>query len=506
MKRRAIDFVGSPISRYSTDSAGGKMDLSISFRTSTKMTSIKHNNRDLTEKEFQEPAHRHINQDLSRDNLYVKQENLKQVYDKLFGEALQDYNAKQRRKDRKIDDFYHHVKQSKTLDLQREFIVGLGSKADWDKMNREDKLLAGEKLAEYVKEFSNRHPHLYVYNAVVHLDEAGAPHAHFNIVPMAVGYKNGLKVKPSFKKALANEGYKDNGRTLLKNFKDGEVKELEQKLLELGHQRKEVGTNSIKDLHEYKKLMREFQQAEKELDERYLDEYSELHELENKKFVMETMTIPKLENQIDEKQSEIERTELELKEKKGLLKELSEKLKKQKDGYESNKEVLQKQREKIKKLSNYDVQDYQSQKESKELVQVLETATPKRFGGNFTFNRDFVIRLKTFVTTIVDKLNQARSQNNLLRNRVEELNFEKQQLTRQNQTLLDKAREVKQENKKLREDNRELKASKSFLEDIQEVITEKEVNSFNERLGELRRSREVSRRRDKPKQSKGRSI
>lgn len=450
------------------------------------MTSIKHNNRDLTEKEFQEPAHRHINQDLSRDNLYVKQENLKQVYDKLFGEALQDYNAKQRRKDRKIDDFYHHVKQSKTLDLQREFIVGLGSKADWDKMTREDKLLAGEKLAEYVKEFSDRHPHLYVYNAVVHLDEAGAPHAHFNIVPMAIGYKNGLKVKPSFKKALANEGYKDNGRTLLKNFKDGEVKELEQKLLELGHQRKEVGTNSIKDLHEYKKLMREFQQVEKELDDKYLDEYSELHELENKKFVMETMTIPKIESQI---------------------KELSEKLKKQKDGYESNKAVLRKQREKIKKLSNYDVQDYQSQKESKELVQVLETATPKRFGGNFVFSRDFVTRLKTFVTTIVDKLNQARSQNNLLRNRVEELNFEKQQLTRQNQTLLDKTYEVKRENKKLREDNRELRGSKSLLEDIQEVITEKEVSSLNERLEELRKSRGVSRRRrDKPKQSKGRSI
>lgn len=470
------------------------------------MTSIKHNNRDLTEKEFQEPAHRHINQDLSRDNLYVKQENLKQVYDKLFGEALRDYNAKQRRKDRKIDDFYHHVKQSKTLDLQREFIVGLGSKADWDKMTREDKLLAGEKLAEYVKEFSDRHPHLYVYNAAVHLDEVGAPHAHFNIVPVATGYKNGLKVKPSFKKALANEGYKDNGRTLLKNFKDVEVKELEQKLLELGYQRKEVGTNSIKDLHEYKKLMREFQQAEKELDDRYLDEYSELHELENKKFVMETMTIPKLESQIDEKKSEVERTDLELEEKKGQIKQLSEKLKKQKDGYESNKVILQKQREKIKKISEYEVQDYQNQRESKELVQELETVTPKRFGGNFVFSKDFVVRLKTFVTTVVDKLNQARSQNNLLRNHIEELNFEKRQLTQQNQTLSENVFEVKQENKKLREENKELRSSKSLLEDVQEVITDKEADSLNKRLGELRRSREASRGWNEPKQTKGRSI
>lgn len=470
------------------------------------MTSIKHNNRNLTEKEFQEPAHRHINQDLSGDNIYIKQENLKQVYDKLFGEALQDYNAKQRRKDRKIDDFYHHVKQSKTLDLQREFIVGLGSKADWDEMTREDKLLAGEKLAEYVKEFSDRHPHLYVYNAAVHLDEAGAPHAHFNIVPVAKGYKNGLKVKPSFKKALANEGYKDNGRTLLKNFKDGEVKELEQKLLELGHQRKEIGTNSIKDLHEYKKLMREFQQAEKELDDKYLDEYSELHELETKKFVMETMTIPEIESQIDEKKLEVERTDLELKEKKGLIKELSKKLRKQKDSCESNKTVLEKQQERIKKLSNYDVRDYQSQKESNELVQVLETAIPKRFVGNFVFSRDFVNRLKTFVATVVNKLDQARSQNNLLRNHIEKLNFEKQQLARQNQDLFKNNFEVKHENKKLKENNKELRSSKNLLEDIREVITEKEADSLNKRLGELRRSREASRDWNKPKQSKGRSI
>nr|WP_051764074.1 hypothetical protein [Streptococcus gallolyticus] len=60
------------------------MDLSISFKTSTKMSSIKHNNRDLTEKEWQEPAHNHIMREQSDDNIYLKQENLKEVYDNLF--------------------------------------------------------------------------------------------------------------------------------------------------------------------------------------------------------------------------------------------------------------------------------------------------------------------------------------------------------------------------------------------------------------------------------------
>lgn len=107
------------------------IELSISFKTSTKMTSIKHNNRDLTEEEYLEVQHQHIDQSKAGDNIYIKQENLKEVYQKLFGLSLADYNAKQKRKDRVIEDYYQHVKKSKTLDLQREFIIGIGNKQDW---------------------------------------------------------------------------------------------------------------------------------------------------------------------------------------------------------------------------------------------------------------------------------------------------------------------------------------------------------------------------------------
>lgn len=244
------------------------------------MSSIKHNNRDLTEKEWQEPAHNHIMREQSDDNIYLKQENLKDVYDNLFGEALKDYNNKQKRKDRKIDDFYHHVKKSKTLDLQREFIVSLGTKTDWDNLPRQEKLQAGEKLAEYIKEFEERHPHLYVYNAVVHLDEAGAPHAHFNVVPVASGYKNGLKLKPSFKKALANEGYKEKGRGQLKEFRDKEIQYLEEKLRGLGIERKLVGTNDIKDIHEYKNIITQSKEEIAKINSKVSEKLSELSQLE----------------------------------------------------------------------------------------------------------------------------------------------------------------------------------------------------------------------------------
>lgn len=245
-------------------------EMSISFTTGTGMTNLRHNNRELTEKEFNEPAHKHIKRDLSQNNIVIKQESLDEVYEREFGEALKKYNAKQKRKDRIITDYKNHVYHSKSLDLQREFIVGLGKKSDWDNLSPEMKQQAGEKIAEYIQEFEVRHPQLKIFNAVVHLDEAGAPHAHFNVVPVATGYKKGLEKQPSFTKALYQEGNHTKGRGQYREFRKEEVAKLEEKLKELGYDRKLVGTNNIKDMHEYKEIVG---QANKELDEKLVSKY-----------------------------------------------------------------------------------------------------------------------------------------------------------------------------------------------------------------------------------------
>jgi hypothetical protein len=241
------------------------MKMSISFVTKTNMTSLKHNNRELTEAEYQEPAHKHIQQDRSSENIYIKKGNLKETYDELFGEALEKYNAKQKRADRKITDYYQHVKKSKTLDLQREIVVTVGKKEDWENLSLDDKKAVAGQLEAYINEFEQRHAHLHIYNAVIHMDEAGAPHAHFNIVPVADGYKKGLEKQPSFKKALQNEGYKEKGRGQLKEFRDKEILCLEEKLQSLGIERQKVGTNDIKDMREYKQLVGELTKVEQDL-------------------------------------------------------------------------------------------------------------------------------------------------------------------------------------------------------------------------------------------------
>lgn len=229
--------------------------MTLSFKTNPRKTNIRHNNRELTEKEFNSDAHKHIQREKSKYNIQIFKRDIKDVYHELFDDALNAYNTKQKRKDRKIDDYYKHVQKSKNLDLQREFIVAVGNKADWERLSFEEKQEAGEALKRYVIDFNERHDNMTIYNAIVHLDESGAPHAHFNVVPTATGYKNGLAVQPSFRKALEQEGFGPSGREQLKTFRDAEVHRLHEFVHEIGIDRKAGQTNDIKDMREYKDAM-----------------------------------------------------------------------------------------------------------------------------------------------------------------------------------------------------------------------------------------------------------
>lgn len=229
--------------------------MTLSFKTNPRQTNIRHNNRELTEKEFNSNAHKHIQREKSKYNIQIFKRDIKDVYHDLFDDALNAYNAKQKRKDRKIDDYYKHVQKSKNLDLQREFIVTVGNKADWEKLSFEEKQEVGEALERYVVDFNERHDNMTIYNAIVHLDESGAPHAHFNVVPTATGYKNGLAVQPSFRKALEQEGFGPSGKEQFKAFRNAEIHRLHEFVHEIGIDRKAGQTNDIKDMREYKDAM-----------------------------------------------------------------------------------------------------------------------------------------------------------------------------------------------------------------------------------------------------------
>ena len=201
----------------------------------------------MSEKEKERNSH--IDYSKSDDNKYLVQKDLKELYQEEFGEVLENYNAKQKRNDRKIDDYYKHIQFGKKTALQQEMIIQVGdlnnfiSNADYEKAN--------EILLEWFKDFEKRNPNLKVYNAVIHNDEA-SPHMHLNFVPVASGYKRGLEKQVSFDRAITQQDPTLDKTRPFDDWREKEVKILEKMLKKRGIERKLVGSNNYKDVNEYK--------------------------------------------------------------------------------------------------------------------------------------------------------------------------------------------------------------------------------------------------------------
>lgn len=293
--------------------------LTFSVKMNKAATNIPHNNRTLTEEEYKQPAHEHIIREKSSDNIVIRQSTIQEAYKEVFGEAVEEYNAKQKRKDRQIKDYYKHVYHSKTLDLQREMIIGLGNKEDWEKLGYEKKKEAGQLLREVIEDFiKDKKDHIHVYNAVVHLDEAGAPHAHINFIPLAHNYKNGLKTQPSWTKSLAQMGYPGKGRKPFMAFRETEVERIGRIAERYGIERKLGETNPLPDVQTYKRVKDLEKQAKaKEAEIEGLEQEYSQKDRELKRQAQEQAQAldnfnKKLESELNEKEVELELLDSEL--------------------------------------------------------------------------------------------------------------------------------------------------------------------------------------------------
>ena len=146
--------------------------------------------------------------DYSKDNICIIYgtsnliDDVKTVYHKEFDEALEEYNKKQTRPDRKIDDYFEHV-AGKEQDMAVEIIIQIGDREFWRQF---DDMKSYMKLSYQIilDELRRRLPQFVVANAVVHLDE-DSPHMHIVGVPVADGYKKGLSKQVSKRKVFTKE-------------------------------------------------------------------------------------------------------------------------------------------------------------------------------------------------------------------------------------------------------------------------------------------------------------
>ena len=164
--------------------------------------SVNHNSRKFRAENV-DGTRTHLNTDYCN-------ENIKTVYHELFDEALERYNAKQIRSDRKIKDYYEKIRSSKQEKPFHEIILQVGGKGNMN-ADTENGELAKQILDEYYQGFQERNPQLRVFSAHLHMDEA-TPHLHIDFVPFTTGSKRGLDTRVSLKQALATQGFKGGSR------------------------------------------------------------------------------------------------------------------------------------------------------------------------------------------------------------------------------------------------------------------------------------------------------
>ncbi|MCH5280550.1 MAG: plasmid recombination protein [Lachnospiraceae bacterium] len=165
---------------------------------------LTHNNRDFISKNV-------VPERTTWNRNYI-QEPLEQAYEKCFGEALRKYNDAQKRKDRKKDNYLKEIENSGNGEkVFYENVVQIGKMTDTPVVDENGNLTEDAKeaikvLEQYAKTFQERNPNLYMFNCVMHLDEA-TPHLHIDYIPVAHGYKNGMETRNSLTKAFQQMGF-----------------------------------------------------------------------------------------------------------------------------------------------------------------------------------------------------------------------------------------------------------------------------------------------------------
>ena len=241
--------------------------------------SVNHNSRKFHAKNT-DPKRSHWNVE------YCNQD-IREVYHELFDEALERYNSKQTRRDRKIEDYYEKIRSGKQEKPFHEIILQIGDKDNMGATTKEGQM-AARILDEYMQDFQRRNPTLRVFSAHLHMDEA-TPHLHIDFVPYTTGSKRGLDTRVSLKQALSALGFKGGTRmeTELNQWVAAEKQQLASIMLENGIEWEQKGTHEkhlslldfekrerakeVATLEEQKADLEEHNATMQEVNEKWLD-------------------------------------------------------------------------------------------------------------------------------------------------------------------------------------------------------------------------------------------
>ena len=189
---------------------------------------------------------------------------VKDLYLEEFEEARIEYNNKQTRNDRKIDNYFMKINESQN-DLACEIIVELGDMDFWKDKDKEHRLKMIDVYNEQVNDLIKILPTFKIANATIHFDEV-SPHMHIVGVPVSYDCKRGMKkqvVKSKlFTKTTLTQIQDKMRNACIKSF--NKFYDMDFKLKE-----KQKGRNqdiNVKDMGDYRKIKKQLAKKEQKLE------------------------------------------------------------------------------------------------------------------------------------------------------------------------------------------------------------------------------------------------
>ena len=170
-------------------------------------------------------------------------EDVKKLYLNEFEEARLEYNSKQTRPSRMIDNYFENISNNEKKDLACEIIIELGDKEYWD---TKDEIFKKKMTNVYTKQAHDLEllvPNFKVASAIIHYDET-SPHMHIVGVPIKYKNKNGMEKQVGKSDVFTKESLKtlqDKMRTLC-------IEEFNQEY-NLDHSLKQKRKGRNKDIH-----------------------------------------------------------------------------------------------------------------------------------------------------------------------------------------------------------------------------------------------------------------
>ncbi len=195
------------------------------------------------------------------NNLY---DDVKQVYLDEFEQSRIEYNEKQTRNDRKIQDYFKHISDSQR-DLACEIIIELGDMDFWQDKNMIYKKKMSDVYNEQVKDLVKIVPTFKIANATIHFDET-SPHMHIVGVPIIENCARGMKKQVGKSKLFTKESLTEiqdkMRKSCIKSF--NKFYDIDFKLKE-----KQKGRNqdiNVKDMGDYKTFKKKLKSKEQKLE------------------------------------------------------------------------------------------------------------------------------------------------------------------------------------------------------------------------------------------------